>query len=522
LNSFETFVFLTALSIILVGVAQRLSLSYPILLVVGGLLLGYIPGLTLLNLEPTFILVLVLPPILYYAAYTLPHQEFKRHLKEIIGLALGLVLFTTAAIGIFFKWLFPELPWALAFTFGAIISPPDAVSATAILKRFTISERLLGILEGESLINDATGLVLYRVGVVALLSGTFSFFDAGFEFVRVATGGILIGVICGFLFHLFSSRFFEPVLAVIFTFPIPYLTYLIADRLEVSGVLAVVMCGLIGSRLLITKFSSLTRVVGWATWDTLIILLNCFVFFLIGLQLHEIAERLSPMTLLTYVGYGFILTLAAMAIRFFWVFFQYSFLYFQKYTYRGKKQVYNDSMIISWAGMRGIVSIAAALSLPYTMLDGTPLPGRDIVILLSFIVIFFSLIIPGLTFSKLMRVLKIPHTHEQIDTKNIRHELLKVAQEEMSLLKKAKILNEKEHAFLSSYFNLRHDMLEIVSHQKMITDTLDEARKKILSRKRSRLIELWEQEEINDHLFNLIARELDLEEVYLARAELST
>jgi CPA1 family monovalent cation:H+ antiporter len=320
MNTFETIILLMTLAIVLVGIALRLRIPYPLALVLGGAALGFTPGLNEIPFSPNLVLVIVLPPTLYYAAYSIPFKEFRRNIQDILWLALGLVMVTTLFIGLLFKWLFPELPWALAFTFGAIISPPDAVAATAILRRFTISSRLLTVLEGESLINDATGLVLYRISVIALLSGIFSLTEASLEFTKVAVGGILIGMMTGYLLHAFSSRFLDPILAVVFSFTIPYLTYILADLLQVSGVLAVVINGLIGSRMMVTKFAALTRVIGWAAWDILIILLNCFIFILIGLQLPGVIHRLTMEKILIYFGYGVILTVATILIRFVWVY----------------------------------------------------------------------------------------------------------------------------------------------------------------------------------------------------------
>ena len=270
---------------------------------IGGSFLGFLPGLTQPNFDPNQLLLIVLPPILYYSAYTLPYKEFRRNLGEIVGLALGLTALTTFVIGVLFKWLFPELPWAMAFAFGAIISPPDAVAAGAVLRRFNIKTKLEAILQGESLVNDAMGLILYKFAVVALLSGVFSVQEVSLEFVKVVLGGIVVGILCGYLLHKISSKYFDPIIAVVYSFLIPYITYMLADSLGFSGVLAVVVCGIIGSQMLLKGFSSITRVLGWASWDIVIILLNCFVFILIGSQMSGILKDLSAQEILRYFSY---------------------------------------------------------------------------------------------------------------------------------------------------------------------------------------------------------------------------
>lgn len=519
MNTLQTIILLMTLAIVLVGIALRLRIPYPLALVLGGAALGFAPGLNEIPFNPNFVLVIVLPPTLYYAAYSIPFKEFRRNIQDILWLALGLVIVTTLFIGLLFKWLFPELPWALAFTFGAIISPPDAVAATAILRRFTISSRLLTVLEGESLINDATGLVLYRIGVIALLSGIFSLTGASLEFTKVAVGGILIGMMTGYLLHAFSSRFLDPILAVVFSFTIPYLTYILADLLQVSGVLAVVINGLIGSRMMVTKFAALTRVIGWASWDILIILLNCFIFILIGLQLSGVMHRLTMEKIFIYFGYGLILTVATIIIRFVWVYLRQGII-----CLKGKKGFYfrreslHEAIILSWSGMRGIVSLSAALALPYYLPDGSALPGRDIVTFLTFTVILLSLLIPGLTLSSLMKWLNIQLTQEDQDTKMVRKELLKAAKEEVEHLHTSGQIDQQDYNFLINYFNHRHQMFEIALKAKTRFYSLESARMQVLNKKRQRLLNMWEKNEISDELFNLLERELDVEEVYLARA----
>lgn len=233
MESFQILIVLIFLAAFLVGLAQKIRIPYPIALVLGGTAIGFIPNLQAISFDPNLILVIVLPPILYYAAFGISFREFRNNLKEIFSLAIGLVVITTMIIAFLFKWLFPDLPWALAFAFGAIVSPPDSVATTTILKRFAISPRLLAILEGESLINDASALLLYKLAVVAILTSTFSFFDAGLELFKIVSGGTIVGVVLGFLLQNLSRKLLDPISGVLFSITIPYITYISADALGV-------------------------------------------------------------------------------------------------------------------------------------------------------------------------------------------------------------------------------------------------------------------------------------------------
>lgn len=518
----QSLAILMTCAIILVALALRLKIAYPIALVIGGSFLGLIPGIQPLNFDPTQLLLIVLPPILYYAAYNIPYKEFQNNIFEILGLALGLTALTTLLIGLLFKWLFPDLPWALAFAFGAIVSPPDAVAATAILRRFNIKTKLSAILEGESLVNDAMGLILYKFAVVALLSGTFSLQEASFEFLKGVFGGIVVGGLCGYLIHKFGSWFFDSVIAVVFSFLIPYITYMIADAFNFSGVIAVVVCGLIGSRMILTGFSSVTRVLGWASWDIVIILLNCFVFILIGSQMPHILSTFSGFEILKFFGYGLLLTASMIAIRFLWVFLREILSYVTgcRNMVDRTKTPMKDAVLMSWCSMRGIVSLTAALALPYHMPDGSSLNGRETVIFLTFIVIFLTLVIPGLTLETLIKRMHIRKLPDLNDTVEVRKELIRVGMKEIRRLWEEKQIDRKQHYFLIRYFSVRHKVLELASKGRAGTGSLEEARIQVLRKKRERLIQMWEDNEISDPVFAALEHELDLEESYIVRADI--
>lgn len=524
MHSLETIFILLFAAILLVGIAQKFHIPYPIALVVGGTAIGFIPVLHPIYFDPNLILIIVLPPILYYAAFGISFREFKQNWREIFSLALGLVVVTTAVVGIIFKWLFPEFPWALAFAFGAIVSPPDAISATTILKRFAISPRLVTLLEGESLINDASALILYKLAVVALLSGTFSFVEGGQEFLQVVLGGMVVGFISGILFQLFSRQYLEPVLGVVFSFTIPYITYIVATFFEVSGVLAVVVNGLIGSRILLTHHSSLRRVLGYAVWDIFIILLNCFVFILIGLQLRTITSVLTTHQMILYTAYAVGITVAMIVVRMIWVYAKSGIAYLMErdgsFTSALRGQNLREAAVVGWSGMRGIVSLAAAIALPFSFPNGTPLEGRNEIIFITFVVILLTLLIPGLSLPALLRRLKIHRYSEDKEAVKIRDQLAKIAEEKLRRLLNSHEITEIEFNFLNAYFNAQTRVHEMSHAAENHLQNIEKARLHVIQAQRKKLLDLWKMNEIDDKLLNHLENELDMVEVHIARAEL--
>ncbi len=524
MEHFQTLLILIFFAVILVGIAQKIHIPYPIILVLGGTVIGFMPGLKPISFDPNLMLIIVLPPILYYTAFETSFQEFKKNWKEIFSLALGLVILTTFLIGLIFKWLFPALPWALAFAFGAIVSPPDSVATTSIMRRFTIHPSLLTILEGESLINDASALVLYRLSVSTLLSGTFSLTEGSIEFMKITLGGILIGFILGFLLQNLSRKFLDPVVAVLFSLTIPYITYISADYLKGSGVLAVVVNGLIGANILAKHPSPLRRVLGFAFWDMFIVLMNCFVFTLIGLQLRQFVSVMTLDQLLLYLSYACLITLALIAIRFLWVYSESSVAFFKAFINPKKShfcpEILRKATLIGWSGMRGIVSLTAALALPYTFPNGQPIEGRNEVLFMTFVVILITLLLPSSTLGYLIRLLKmdLPISHQEAH--HVRKHLAKVAEEKILHLHETKHLTLKEFHLLSNYFSLHRYIFDISTVPLKKKSNLELARLEVLQAERKELLAMWKKQEIDNNLFWQLEHELDVEESHFTRAEL--
>ena len=406
---FELVLLLLLCSVALGWVARRLKFPYPIALVAGGTAVGFIPNLPQFPFDPNAILILVLPPILYQAALLTSWSDFKANIRPISMLAFGLVLATTLVVGAALKLVIPEVPWAVAFIFGAIVSPPDAVAATAILSRLNIPRRIVTVLEGESLVNDASGLVIYKFAVAAALTGMFSMVDAGEQLARVCLGGVAVGVALAHVFIAVHRRLGDPFIEVLTSLTVPYFAYIAAEFLGVSGVLAVVAAGLVRGRYAPEIVSAEMRILARSVWNILVFMLNSLIFMLIGIQMSDIGEKLANYSFAQLVGLGLFVSAVAIMVRFAWVFpvaYLPRWLGGSSHAHEAR-QSHNELAIISWCGMRGIVSLAAALALPITLPDGSPFPYRDLIIFLTFFVIAVTLIGQGLSLPSLIRYLKV-------------------------------------------------------------------------------------------------------------------
>ena len=406
----EIFVGLLIAVAVLALLARRLHIPYPILFVLGGLLLGLIPKLPKVRLDPELVFLFFLPPLLFPAALFTSWRDFRYNIRPISLLAIGLVLFTTVAVA----WLahyFMNLPLAAGFVLGAIVSPPDAIAATAIADRLHIPRRIVTILEGESLVNDATALVAYRFAVAAVATGSFSLARAGSEFVAAGLGGILIGVAVGWLAAQFHKRVEDAPIEITVSLLTPFVAYLAAERIGTSGVLAVVTAGLYLGWRLPELLSFQTRLRGGPVWEMVEFLLNGFVFILIGLQLPEVLDALSSnaIPIRQLVWYALLISLAVILIRILWVFpaAYLPRLLSHRLRQRDPYPSWQHVTILAWTGMRGVVSLAAAMSLPLTTGSGSPFPGRDLILFLTFIVILATLVVQGLSLPPLLRWLGV-------------------------------------------------------------------------------------------------------------------
>jgi CPA1 family monovalent cation:H+ antiporter len=510
MNLLEILIFLLLCAVALGWVSRRAGLPYPIALVTGGAALGFVPKLPQLDFDPQFLLVLVLPPILYQAALLTSWRDFKANLRPIALLAIGLVLVTTLVVGAALKFLIPDIPWAVAFAFGAIVSPPDAVAATVILSKLNMPRRIVTVLEGESLVNDASGLVLYKFAVAAVLSGVFSFFDATVQFVLVSVGGIAIGMLLAGVFVAIHRFLGDPFIEVLLSLSVPYLAYVGAESIHVSGVLAVVAAGLLRGRYSPKMVSAEMRILARSVWNILVFMLNSLIFILIGLQLSGVVSRLEGYTGWDLAAYALAVSMVAILVRFAWVYFA-EYLPAWVALVLGRKTsppLPGEAFIVSWCGMRGIVSLAAALALP------TGVPYRDLIIFLTFVVILVTLVVQGLTLGPLIRSVKLGSDHMLRDEH--RHARLSMGKaalaaidriaEELTLLPDVVERIRAEFA----------DRMAAASPLAQMSDSSHAHTKRMrmaaVRAEREELIRLWQEGAISDEVLHHLEEELDYEE----------
>ena len=384
-------------------VARRIGIAYPILLLLGGLVLGLVPGIPAIKLEPDLVFLLLLPPILFGAGFSTPIRDFKANIRPIVLLAVGLVLFTTLVVGLVAQVAMPFLVPAAAVALGAIVAPPDAVAATAIFRRLGVPRRVVTILEGESLVNDGTAIILYNFAVGAEMGEGFSPAEAGISFFVVGAGGILVGLIVGMVVTEAWRRTADPTLEIMVSLLAPFAAYLPAEALGVSGVLATVAAGLVAGRRAPRVLSPQARLMGQGVWDIVIFTINGFAFMLIGLQLPTIAEGLSAYPTSQLVAWAVVVSMVVIVARIVWV-FPATYVpraVSAKIRARDPYPPPRSVFVVSWAGMRGAVSLAAALALPVAF------PDRDLVIFLTFCVIVATLVGQGLSLPFVVRWLGV-------------------------------------------------------------------------------------------------------------------
>jgi Na+/H+ antiporter len=506
--------------VVLATLATRLRIPYAILLVLSGLLLGFVPGLPRIVLDPELILVLFLPPLIYSSAWLTDGREFRANLRPILQLSLGLVLVTTIVIAVVAHTM-AGLSWPVAFVLGAVVSPTDAVAASATAKVLGLPRRIVTIIEGESMVNDATGLVVYRFAVIAVVAGSFSLWQASLQLVLVSLSGLLIGLVIAWPVAWLHRHLDDAPIEITITLLTPYAAYLLADALQMSGVLAVLSAGLYLSRQSSRFFSSNTRLQANAVWNVLVFLLNGLVFLLIGLQLRSILEAIAGHSLLTLIWQALLISLAVIAVRIAWVF---PATYLPRLVsprlrardpYPGWRQV----AVVAWVGMRGGLSLAAALALPFTLTGGLLFPQRDLVIFFTFGVILATLVGQGLSLAPIIRLLGLQRD-SALEREHAQAHLVaaRAALSRLDELATEAWVPQEAFADLRSHYAHKLEAL---------TEAMDGAgderfdghapvqqrlQQEVLAAERAAVIGLRDQGRIDDETLRLVERELDLEE----------
>jgi monovalent cation/hydrogen antiporter len=391
---------LAALAALLIA-APVLRIPYPIFLVLGGLALGFVPGMPSITLPPQVVLVAVLPPLLYLSAYRTSLRDLRANARAIVILAIGLVAATAVTVAVVAQAAIPDLPWSAAFVLGAVVAPTDPIAATSIMRRLGVPRRLVSIIESESLVNDGSALVLFRAAVVATVSGVFSVWEISWRFAWALGGGVAIGLVVGYVIAEVRRRVHNPPVEVTISLMTGYFAFIPATAVGASGVIAVVTAGVyLGWRT--PELTSVdTRLQGEAVWSIVAFVLNALVFALVGLQLSGILDSLSGHSNAQLVWYAVLVTGTVIVTRIVWV---------PIFSLRHKKP-FNHTFLLSWAGMRGAVSLAAALAIPLTTQAGEPFPERNLIIFLTFCVILGTLVVQGLSLPAVIKA-----THIEPDT----------------------------------------------------------------------------------------------------------
>lgn len=520
MHEIETVLALLVIVAALVMLARKFDVPYPIVLVLGGLLLGFVPGLPEVRLDPKIVFLLFLPPILYSAAVFTSFRQFRANLRPISLLAVGLVLTTTVAIAVVAHAAIEGLTWPAAFALGAIVSPPDAVAATAITRKLGVPQRIVTILEGESLVNDASALIAYRMALAAAVTGLFSIADAAMRFALVGIGGVVVGLAVGWLAARARRRVDDPPVQITLSLLTPFAAYLPAEALGVSGVLAVVTTGLyIGGSSL--GLSPGTRLQALAVWEVVVFLLNGLIFILIGLQLPGIMAGLSDYPPLKLVGYAALISVTAVVVRFLWVFLA---SYLPRLLSRSLRERdpypgWRNVTVVAWTGMRGVVSLAAAFALPFTLPSGDPFPQRELILFLTFGVILATLVLQGLSLPWLLRRLGV--VDAEAHAREERHARLEAARAAIARLEQLSAENG-DHAEHLDRLRWRYERrnrrlaLDLSAPEnelcEMISGAYERLRRDLLNAERDVIRRLRDDGVISDEVMLRIDRELDLEE----------
>ena len=534
---FKIVIFIMAILISLTAVANKRKLPFPILLVIAGLIIGFMPGLPNLALDPDVVFVIILPPLLYDAAAKTSWNEFRSSIRPISAMAISLVFFTTVAVAVTAHFAIPGFTWPLAFVLGAVVSPPDAVAASGIIKGLGLNKRVITILEGESLVNDASALIAYRYAVAAVTTGTFVFWQAGLQFLLVAGVGILIGVLSGYLFVLSLKKIHNNALVeTSLTLLAPFVAYLAAEHFRMSGVLAVVSTGLVISWRGPEVFSYRARIRTRVVWDTLIYLLQGFVFILIGLQLPSIIIDLGRYPFTEILGYGLLISLVTILIRIIWVFGGAYWLKIFKPIHETAGEIkgitepddtWKNVMVVAWTGTRGVISLAAALALPLVMEDGHTFPKRHSIIFLAFVVIFVTLVIQGLSLPLLIRWLKIkPQDNEGVQANELHLHLasstLHFIETELQLPRNVKFQQQLKNKYEAEIQQLtkvikRHKKANRINEaiEEAPPDELYLAQVAISKFQRELLLKVHKEGEFSDTVIRQVEREMDIDELKL-------
>ncbi len=513
--------------------ARKLETPYPIVLVIAGLLLGFVPGIPRITLEPDLIFLVVLPPLLYGAAWVTSWRDFSYNLVSISMLAFGLVGFTVLGVALAGPWLFAGFDWRVGFVLGAAVATTDAIAATSIAKRIGLPKRIVDLLEGESLLNDATGLLALEFAVAMVVDGQDPTVGAAsLRLLYLTFAGIGSGLILARIVEWFEHRIDDGPIEIAVSILVPYAAYLTAEAIHASGVLAVVAAGLYLGRKSSEFFSPGVRLQAQAVWNSLTFILNGFVFVLIGLQLPFVLAGVKELSLRTLLLYGGLFSIFLILLRLVWTFpgaYVSTFIRRRLLHQSDNRPSVRQIFVVGWTGMRGVIALAAAISLPKTIADGSPFPHRDLIVFLTFCVILVTLVFQGLTLPALIRVLGLaepggPKREEQ----EARRLVLQAAQARLEDIRRndpsgfAEVYDDLEQHYKHRLASLmvgagEHEREQDQAHAEHYTRYLDVSRT-LLEVERQAALRLRNEGRITDEALREMENEMDLSEIQLIAA----
>jgi monovalent cation/hydrogen antiporter len=503
------------------GLARRLKVPYPILLVIAGLLVSFLPGMPRIGLDPNLVFLVFLPPLLYSAAWTLSWREFQRKFVSIAMLAVGLVLFTVLGLAMAAGSLLPGFDWKSAVLLGAVVAATDAIAATSIARRVGLPQSIVHILEAESLVNDGTGLLALQFGLAILMTGrTPSIVEGVGRLVFLIGGGVFVGLAIGGVIALFEKWVDDGPIEIVISILVPYAAYLISDRAHASGVIAVIACGMYMSRQSPEYMSPQVRLQMTAVWDALTFVLNGIVFVVIGLQLPYVMGQIGGLSRLVLLEYGVGFSVVIIALRMAWVYGE-TYIAYAVRRWVQKVEVEEPEprglFVIGWGGMRGVLSLAAAVSLPYALPGGGMFPQRSMIIYLAFCLIVATLVLQGLTLPWLIRSLGLSALGSINDEEQEARRVM--LREALVHLDRKRSKNRDQSAMfgeLIASYQRRLDAMP-AEREEPTKGLIDQARRSdailaTLQVEREVLIGLRNEGRIDDEVLRTLQRELDFAE----------
>lgn len=511
---------------ILVLIGQKLKVAYPIFLVIAGLIVSLIPGMPAIEIEPDLVFLIFLPPILFEAAWFTSWQDFHKWRKQIFSMAFGLVFLTSIVVAYLSSSIIPGLTVAMGFLLGGVNSPPDAVAATSVLKHMKIPKKITNILEGESLINDASSLIVFKFALAAVISGQFIFREAIGSFFTMAIGGIAIGLATGLIFGKFLRWIpSNSNIDTVFTLIVPYIMYVGAEHFHFSGVLSVVAGGLVMSYNSHCYMSHTTRIQAGSVWSVLVFLMNTIIFILIGLELPIVIAGMEEYSISEGILYSIVIGGAIILTR---ILYSYAVMYFpwflsKKMQATTPRPDWREPFIISFAAMRGVVSLAAALAIPAFLPNGEAFPHRNIILFVTFVIILITLVGQGLMITPLLKLLKMKESgselpdekQEVILVKRLKQSALQKLESDFGTLAETNSLVQHQKNRLTNELVMMTDKSQCMASAADYAAAMSESKdvtRQLIQEQRNELHRLKRERIFDDHVLRAVEMQLDFDE----------